>query len=313
MEQKQTTTQDNNKDQIDGNEDKAKTKYIAEGVTYKSSHGGEYRLKHAKPMDQVEWKKRKRISTTIALGIMTLLTATFLLKCTAVSPLVYGTEEKKKIILEEMDKRYGQEFEITKCDWGGTLLGSTADMIGVKLKNSSGNRRYGIFGYIVEGKYTVHDNYFAEAVIKEDYEAVIREILDKELSEYKIRMIDFKGYNNYVDYCTKETKISEIYDLGMKYGPRDEDGITLFHPYFFIDVPDSITKEKDMKAVITDFMEQLATNKLILSGNFHVVKNDAYLTRGTDSSPYVGDDLEGVYLTRIEKDLTVVVDNYHKY
>lgn len=258
-------------------------------------------------------KKQKRVGILIALGIMILFIATFLLKCTAVSPWVYGTEERKKIIVEEMEKRYGKEFEITKCDWGGTLLGPSADMIGVKLKNSTDKQRYGIFGYIIDGKYTVHDNYFAEAVIKDDYEAVISKILDKELGEYKIQRIDFKGYNNYVDYCTKDTKLGELYDLGMKYGPRDEDGVTLFRPDVEIDIPESLNSNRDMETEIKAILGQFAQRRLVIFFSFNVVKDEAYQERGTEAKPYLRDDLVGYYYSRVTYELNISIDNYDKY
>ena len=164
----------------------------------------------------------------------------------------------------------------------------------------------------LDGKYIIEDNYFAENN-KDDYEAVICEILDKELAgNYKIDRIDMSGNNCFIDYSTKDTKIDELYDLGMKFGQRDGNNITLFWPYVEIYIPDGLNLEQDMRARITNIMEEFAKRKIIISFNFHTIKDEAFYSKGTETVMYLRDDLTGFYLSDINDNLTISVENYVK-
>ncbi len=164
----------------------------------------------------------------------------------------YSIDEKKQMVLEYLEKKYGEKFD--GVSYAPSEVLKQHDEFWVYPQN--GNKKNDVF--IVTGsyskelkKYVMHDAYFG-ILIHDEYLKYVNALVHAVIDEFYIT-VDTKSDNPYTDRYTKETEIKDLYLKNELRG---------IYPYVHIYIKQSSVKDKNIDNIVKEITETMKDNNL---------------------------------------------------
>ncbi len=181
--------------------------------------------------------------------------------------------DEKNVVLKNLEKKYGEEF-----------VGAAVEELSVSnlyyVYPKKGGRKDGFAARPDGSKYRVSDNYYG-VKIKPQYEAVVRELLNKDFKDYKLEL-EMVNNTTFSGALGVDTPLDKIYETTLKewkkqHVPWSKEYMVIFKPDIKILVSESTVKDMEVVAAATEFLEGMAEKKLACSFEIVVIKDEDYV------------------------------------
>ncbi len=213
---------------------------------------------------------RKNLTKPMALLLVMVMAFSALSGC---SRQVQHLPDEKNVVLKNLEKKYGEEFVGSAIEEG--TYNNTYYVYPKK-----GGRKDGFAAMPDGSRYGVSDNYYG-VKIKPQYEAVVRELLDKDFKDYKLEL-EMVNNTTYSGALGVDTPLDKIYETTLKewknsHGFGNRKDMIIFKPGIKIVVSESTVKDMDVVATAKAFLGGMAEKKLVCSLEIVELKDEEYI------------------------------------